>query len=560
MHKHVVYFEGENDQGNVEVAMQWNTSYVESIFTFANNINTAEGGTHLSGFKAALTGTLNKYARDKGLLKEKEDNLEGEDVREGLATVISVKLRDPQFEGQTKSKLGNPWVRGLVEQTVNQKLAEFLEENPNEARQIIMKAVSASRARQAARKARELTRRKSALENSSLPGKLADCSLKEADLCELYIVEGDSAGGSAKQARDRTYQAILPLRGKIINSEKNRINKVLSNNEIQAMITAIGTGFGDEFTIENIRYGRIIVMTDADVDGAHIRTLILTFIYRTMRELVEAGHIYIAVPPLYHVKLGNQELYFEKDSQLEELLVRERVKDIAITSRSGEEVSLTEARYHRFVRALSELEAWQAKLESEYPTAAHFVIAHRLVETGALTAAEAETAIAAIPANGYELSVTERLEDRLSVKVVETETSAATHLELPAGLFGSPSYANLKRAYEKLAEIVGLPDFQLSYGKKTATAESYAELRVGRARAREGRHADQPLQGARRDEPRAAVGDDDGPGPPDAAQGRGRRRGCRRRRLLDADGRPGRAAPPVHRREREGCEVPRCLM
>ncbi len=478
VHKHVVYFEGENELGNVEVAMQWNTSYVESIFTFANNINTAEGGSHLSGFKAALTGTLNKYAREKGILKDKEDNLEGEDVREGLATVISVKLRDPQFEGQTKSKLGNPWVRGLVEQTVNQKLAEFLEENPVEGRQIILKAVSASRARQAARKARELTRRKSALENSSLPGKLADCSLKQADLCELYIVEGDSAGGSAKQARDRTYQAILPLRGKIINSEKNRINKVLSNNEIQAMITAIGTGFGDEFTIENIRYGRIIVMTDADVDGAHIRTLILTFIYRTMRELVEAGHIYIAVPPLYHVKLGNQELYFEKDSQLEELLVRERVKDITITSRNGEEFTFTESRFQRFARALSELEAWQAKLESEYPAAAHFVIAHRLVETGALTAAEAETAIAAIPANGYELSVTERLEDRLSVKIIETETSAATHLELPAGLFGSPSYASLKRAYEKLAEMVGLPDFQLSYGKKTAAAETYAELRA----------------------------------------------------------------------------------
>ena len=253
---------------------------------------------------------------------------------------------------------------------MNQRLAEFLEENPAEARQIITKALSASRARQAAKKARELTRRKSALENSALPGKLADCSLKDADLCELYIVEGDSAGGSAKQARDRTYQAILPLRGKIINSEKNRINKVLSNTEIQAMITAIGTGFGDEFTIENIRYGRIIVMTDADVDGAHIRTLILTFIYRTMRELVERGHIYIAVPPLYHVKLGNQEHYFEKDSQLEELLVRERVKDITITSRSGEDVSLTEARYQRFARALSDLEAWQAKLESEYPTAA----------------------------------------------------------------------------------------------------------------------------------------------------------------------------------------------
>jgi len=478
VHRHVVYFEGETEQGAVEVAMQWNTSYVESVFSFANNINTTEGGSHLSGFKAALTGTLNKYAREKGLLKEKEDNLEGEDVREGLATVISVKLRDPQFEGQTKTKLGNPWVRGLVEQTVNQRLAEFLEENPAEARQIITKAVSASRARQAARKARELTRRKSALENSSLPGKLADCSLKEADLCELYIVEGDSAGGSAKQARDRTYQAILPLRGKIINSEKNRINKVLSNNEIQAMITAIGTGFGDEFTIENIRYGRIIVMTDADVDGAHIRTLILTFIYRTMRELVDRGHIYIAVPPLYHVKLGNQELYFEKDSQLEELLVRERVKDITITSRSGEDVSLTEARYQRFVRALSDLEAWQAKLESEYPAAARFVIDHRLVETDALTATDAEAAIAEIAANGYELSVTERLEDRLSVKIVETETSAATHLDLPAGLFGSPSYANLKRAYEKVAEVVGLPGFELTYGKKSATAVTYADLRA----------------------------------------------------------------------------------
>ncbi len=477
VHKHVVYFEGETEQGSVEVAMQWNTSYVESVFSFANNINTTEGGSHLSGFKAALTGTLNKYARDKGLLKEKEDNLEGEDVREGLATVISVKLRDPQFEGQTKTKLGNPWVRGLVEQTVNQKLAEFLEENPAEARQIITKAVSASRARQAARKARELTRRKSALENSSLPGKLADCSLKEADLCELYIVEGDSAGGSAKQARDRTYQAILPLRGKIINSEKNRINKVLSNNEIQAMITAIGTGFGDEFTIENIRYGRIIVMTDADVDGAHIRTLILTFIYRTMRELVERGHIYIAVPPLYHVKLGNQELYFEKDSQLEELLVRERVKDIKIVARGGEEFSLTEARYQKLARGLSELEAWHAKLEDEYPAAANFVIEHRLVETAATTAAEAEQAIASIPANGYELSVTERLEDRLSVKIVETETSAARHLDLPAGLFSAPAYTSLKRAYEKVAEAVGLPDFELSYGKKTDVAETYPELR-----------------------------------------------------------------------------------
>src|ERR671931_497470 len=240
VHRHIVYFEGESEQGAVEVAMQWNSSYQESVYTFANNINTHEGGSHLSGFKAALTGTLNKYARDKSLLKEKEENLEGEDVREGLAAVISVKLRDPQFEGQTKTKLGNPGVRGLVEQTVNQRLAEFLEENPTDARQIIQKAIAASRARQAARKARELTRRKSALEGSSLPGKLADCQIRDPEAAELYLVEGNSAGGSAKDARDRTYQAILPLRGKVINAEKNRINKMLSNAEIQAMITAIG--------------------------------------------------------------------------------------------------------------------------------------------------------------------------------------------------------------------------------------------------------------------------------------------------------------------------------
>jgi DNA gyrase subunit B len=272
VHRHVAYFEGESDAGYVEVAMQWNTSYQESVFSFANNINTVEGGMHMQGFRSALTRTLNKYARDKGLLKEKEDNLEGEDVREGLAAVISVKLQNPQFEGQTKSKLGNPAIAGLVESTVNAKLAEFLEENPTDARQIVNKAIAASRARLAARKARELTRRKSALESMSLPGKLADCSINDPEVAELFVVEGDGAGGSAKQGRDRTYQAILPLRGKIINSEKNRINKVLSNNEIQAMITAIGTGIGDEFDIARLRYHRVIVMTDADVDGSHIRS------------------------------------------------------------------------------------------------------------------------------------------------------------------------------------------------------------------------------------------------------------------------------------------------
>ncbi|HXG76371.1 MAG TPA: DNA topoisomerase (ATP-hydrolyzing) subunit B [Gaiellaceae bacterium] len=474
IHKRIIFLEGESEEGQVEVAMQWNVSYVESVFSFANNINTTEGGTHLSGFRAALTGTLNRYAREKGLLKEKEENLEGEDVREGLAAVISVKLRNPQFEGQTKTKLGNPGIEGLVKTTVNQKLAEFLEENPADARQIITKAVSAARARQAARKARELTRRKSALENSSLPGKLADCTIKDPEAAELFIVEGDSAGGSAKQARDRTTQAILPLRGKIINSEKNRINKVLSNAEIQAMITAIGTGFGDEFDIANLRYGRIIVMTDADVDGAHIRTLVLTFLYRTMPELFERGHVYIAVPPLYHVKLGNQGMYFEKDAQLEELLVRERIKGMSIADREGREVTLTEARWARFARDLELLEGWSAKLEAEFGPIARFAIDHRLVEA---PGADAEEIIANLPANGYELTVEERLEDSLRVRVVELETNTAQRVEVPAAMLSAPTYASVRAAYQKLAEGVGLPPFALAYGKKTASAETFAELR-----------------------------------------------------------------------------------
>src|SRR5437764_696561 len=364
IHKHIVYFEGETEQGAVEVAMQWNSSYQESVFTFANNVNTIEGGSHLSGFRSALTRTLNAKAQELKLLK-KEENLDGEDVREGLAAVISVKLQNPQFEGQTKTKLGNPGVEGLVQTTVNANLGRFFEENPQEAKQIIAKALTAMRARLAARKARELTR-KSALGGSSLPGKLADCSVKDPESAELYIVEGDSAGGSAKTGRDRTYQAVLPLRGKIINSEKNRINKVLSNNEIQAMITAIGTGIGDEFDIEALRYHRIIVMTDADVDGSHIRTLVLTFLYRHMKELFERGHVYIAVPPLYNVKSGNQEYYFEKESQLEDLLVRERFADLEVRDRDGKEIKLTEARWKRFTSTLAEFEGWSGRLRSDY--------------------------------------------------------------------------------------------------------------------------------------------------------------------------------------------------
>ena len=479
VHRHIVYFEGESDQGAVEVAMQWNSSYQESVYTFANNINTHEGGTHLSGFRAALTGTLNKYARDKGLLKEKEENLEGEDVREGLAAVISVKLRDPQFEGQTKTKLGNPGVRGLVEQTVNQRLAEFLEENPTDARQIIQKAVAASRARQAARKARELTRRKSALDSSSLPGKLADCQIRDPERAELYLVEGNSAGGSAKDARDRTYQAILPLRGKVINAEKNRINKVLSNAEIQAMITAIGTGILDEFDITKLRYHHVIVMTDADVDGSHIRTLILTFLYRNMKELVERGHVYIAVPPLYRVKLGGREQYVEKESQFEDLLVRERIKDMTITDATGQEFQLTEARYGRFTRALAEFEGWLGRLRADHGNQpADFVVTHRLIELQANAPADIASALGSLEPNGYDVAVTEHDTAGFRVKVVEAATNAAAFVNVPAELLTSPVYENLRRAYTKLVGIVGRPPFQLALAKKARSVHTFEGLRA----------------------------------------------------------------------------------
>jgi DNA gyrase subunit B len=483
VHKHVVYFEGAANgdseaDGQVEVAMQWNTSYVESVFSFANNINTHEGGSHLSGFKSALTRTLNDYARKNGLLKEKEENLEGEDVREGLAAVLSVKLHEPQFEGQTKTKLGNPWVRGLVEQTVNVKLAEFLEENATEAKQIINKAVAARNARQAARKARELTRRKSALDSMSLPGKLADCSINDPSSAELYLVEGNSAGGSAIDARDRTFQAILPLRGKVINSEKNRINKVLSNAEIQSIITAIGTGIGDEFDIEKLRYHRVIVMTDADVDGSHIRTLILTFLYRQMQELVESGHVYIAVPPLYRVKIGGREQYVEKESQFEDLLVRERVKDIDVQDRSGETHKLTEARYHRFARALNEFEGWTSRLRADFGSApANFVIEHRLVETETEGLGDLAKTLKTVAENGHELSVLEQTPEGTRIKIIERETSAASHITLPADLFASPVYAGLRKTYARLVEMVGAPPFKLTLGKKERKAETYEQLR-----------------------------------------------------------------------------------
>jgi len=322
VHPNPIYFEAEKDGTQVEIALQYNTAYNENLFSYANNIHTQEGGSHEAGFKAALTRVVNDYARKNNILKGNDANLSGEDVREGLTAVISVKVREPQFEGQTKTKLGNSEVRSIVDSVVGEGVSTYLEENPNIARKIMDKALQAARARDAARKARELTRRKSALEGTSLPGKLADCSWKEPELCEMYLVEGDSAGGSAKQGRDRRFQAILPLRGKIINVEKARLDKILANEEIRAMITTMGTGIADEFDLGKARYHKLIIMTDADVDGAHIRILLLTFFYRYMKPLIENNYIYIAQPPLFKIKKGRELVYAYSDDELSRVLER----------------------------------------------------------------------------------------------------------------------------------------------------------------------------------------------------------------------------------------------
>jgi DNA gyrase subunit B len=477
----VIYLEAEGPEGALEVALQWTAAYSEAVYTFANNINTHEGGAHLTGFRTALTRTLNDYARAKGLLKEKDDNLEGPDTREGLTAIISVKLREPQFEGQTKTKLGNSEITGFVNQAVTQRLAEYLEEHPAEARAIVGKAVNAAQARQAARKARDLARRKGAMDSTSLPGKLADCSDRDPANTELFLVEGDSAGGSAIMARQSSFQAILPLRGKIINVEKARIDKVLSNTEIQAIITAMGTGIDEDFDLDKARYHKLIIMTDADVDGAHIRTLILTFLFRHMYGLIENGFVYIAAPPLYKVKQGNQEQYIEKEAELEDWLLERNLGDLRVEDGQGHENGLTKARYQRFQRALKEHEAWAGNLRASHGAEMmNFLQAHGLVEADPVDIDELAAAVVAASDEHATLTVegVDPAAGEVLARSVQARTGEARTVAIPLSLFRTRELAGLRGARAKLQEQVGTPPFRIARGARSRTAAGYEPLRA----------------------------------------------------------------------------------
>jgi DNA gyrase subunit B len=475
----VVFFAGESDEGAVEVALQWNSSYQESVFSFANNINTHEGGSHLSGFRSALTRTLNRYARDKGLLKEKDENLVGEDVREGLTAVISAKLTDPQFEGQTKTKLGNPGMEGFVASVVNQRLAEFLEENPTEANAVVRKAVSAAQARAAARKARDATR-KSAMGGMGLPGKLADCTVKNPELAELFIVEGDSAGGSAKQGRDRSTQAVLPLRGKILNVEKARIDKVLQNQEIQALITALGTGVREDFDAERLRYHKVILMTDADVDGAHIRTLILTLLFREMQELVDRGHVYIAKPPLYKLTQGRQERYIEKESELESILLGDKLERFEITDHTGEAFKLTETRWQRYTRLLKQYEGWASALRADHGhEVVQFLEESQILDEQVGSADELVALVQREDPEGepYTTELMPSDDGLVRVRAIERRTNLSRTHRLRRSLFEANEYRQLARVHGELVKMAGTPPFTVGLGDESEDALSFEELR-----------------------------------------------------------------------------------
>jgi DNA gyrase subunit B len=475
LHRPAAYVAGERDNIQVEVALQWTTAYSETVYSFCNNINTIEGGTHVSGLKAALTRTVNAYAHSNGLLqKSKGENLSGEDIREGLTAVLSVRIPEPQFEGQTKTKLGNSELKGLTEAVVNEGLASFLEESPGIAKTVVSKALESSRAREAARKARDLARRKSALEGGDLPGKLADCQERDPSKCELYLVEGDSAGGSAKQGRDRRTQAILPLRGKILNVEKARFDKMLANNEVRTIISALGCGIGPDFDPSRLRYGRIIIMTDADVDGSHIRTLLLTFFYRQMRELIEGGHLYIAQPPLYRVKRGKSSRYLKDEAEQENFFFGSAASSVSIR-RSGADLdeALPSDEVGPLITLLRQYVQRLKRLERKYPSA----IAEAFYDvTGGLLPADLQEATNTFATRLASIDPTLRI---IEIKASENETPT---IELTVELRGEHrvfqladhlgDHELLTAVHAQLSDVINLP-VTLKSGNTERTADTW---------------------------------------------------------------------------------------
>jgi DNA gyrase subunit B len=479
IHTPPIFICQESDGEKVEIALQWNEGYAENTYAFTNTIKNIDGGTHIVGFRAALTRTINKYATENGLLQKLKMSLEGDDVREGLSAVISVKIRDPKFSSQTKDKLVSSHVKTWVEQVLGERLGEFMEENPREARKILDKVVEAARAREAARKARDLTRRKGALDSGSLPGKLADCQERDPALAEIFFVEGDSAGGSAKQGRDRSFQAVLPLKGKILNVEKARLDKMLSSEEIRTMITALGTGIGsDEFDISRLRYHKIIIMTDADVDGSHIRTLLLTFFYRHMQEVILRGHLYIAQPPLFRVTQGKRENYIKDEQELSRFLVGRVAESIHVLPLAGGEI--TGERLGTLLQRMEEYRVHMRKLEQRFlPRAAvEVLLSERVHDRAALSdRARLEAAVTALRAVGFDdVAISDDAEHNTAqIEFTYGANGTVRRYVVNTLLFGNYDFRHLLTAYNAIA-VFGVPPYELRHGESEETVASVEEL------------------------------------------------------------------------------------
>ncbi len=556
LHDSPIYMEGKRGNVEIEIALQYNDTYGENVFAFANTINTVDGGTHLSGFRSALTRTINNFAQNAGMLKEQKDevSISGDDVREGLVAVVSVRLPQPQFEGQTKGKL-NSDIKGDVEQLVNEKLGEWFDKHSTVARRIIGKCIDAARAREAARKARELTRRKSAMDSSGLPGKLADCQERDPARCELFVVEGESAGGSAKMGRDRKYQAILPLKGKILNVEKARYDKMLGHEEIRAIITALGTGIGkDDFDAGKLRYHKIILMTDADVDGSHIRTLLLTFFFRHMKELIERGHVYIAQPPLYRVKRGKTEKYIRDERDFARELMKRATEDHVVKAKEG--VSLEGAKLTSFLLNVQEYEAAAAKLGRRLRDTN---LVELLVESGI----EKKTDFEDKKALEKLLKAIEKAKLKLEGKIVFDEEHSLYELQFGPphnqkinwAVAATPDYKRSARPGQTDRRIQPPPVRCRPQWQQDRQRKSHRRSRLHRGRRQEGFHH-YAIQGLGRNERRATVGNHHERGYAHPAAGEAGRCRCRRRHFHDADGRKRGSAQEVHRGERPRSREP----